>query len=60
VKCPLCGYSFEEDRAKDACGGCPMAGNCHMLRCPNCGYDIPKEPKLVKAFKAWRKRENGN
>ncbi|MEE9399570.1 MAG: hypothetical protein V3V23_04810 [Dehalococcoidales bacterium] len=58
MKCPLCGNQFQEKEAQAACTGCPLAGACHMVRCPNCGYDIPGEPKLIKAFKAWR-RENG-
>jgi rubredoxin len=59
MKCPLCGYQFQEESGKVACKGCPLAGSCHMVRCPNCGYDTPVEPKLVKAFKAWRRRQNG-
>ncbi|MFQ6122213.1 MAG: hypothetical protein ACE5LA_04045 [Dehalococcoidales bacterium] len=59
MKCPLCGYQFQEENGEAACKGCPLAGACHMVRCPNCGYDMPVEPQSVKTFKAWRKRENG-
>ncbi len=59
MKCSLCGYQFEE-RAAAACKGCPMSGACGMVRCPNCGYDMPKEPKIIRAFRAWRKRDYGN
>ncbi len=55
MKCALCGHEFEEKSA-GACNGCPMSGACHMVRCPNCGYDTPAEPRLVKALKGWRKR----
>ena len=59
MKCPLCGYQFREENGKAACKGCPLAGACHMVRCPNCGYDVPTEPKLIKVLKAWRSRDNG-
>jgi len=56
MKCPLCGYEFQEADAEASCQGCPMAGGCHMVKCPNCGYDVLKEPKLIKALKAWRRK----
>ena len=59
MKCPLCGYQFREENGKAVCKGCPLAGACHMVRCPNCGYDVPTEPKLIKVLKAWRRRGNG-
>ncbi len=59
MRCPLCGYQFREEGGKTTCKGCPIAGACHMVKCPNCGYDVPTEPGLIKAFKAWRKRVNG-
>ena len=59
MKCPLCGNEFREEESKAACQGCPLAGACHMVRCPNCGYDMPPEPKLPKVFKAWRRKDNG-
>ncbi len=30
-----------------------------MIRCPNCNYEIPEEPGLIKAFKAWKERKGG-
>ena len=59
MKCPLCGCRFSEDEAEVACRGCPLAGNCGMARCPNCGYDIPKESALLKALRALRRKDNG-
>lgn len=39
VQCPLC--SFEFLPVGDAChAGCPLAGHCHMICCPNCGYQM--------------------
>jgi DNA-directed RNA polymerase subunit RPC12/RpoP len=60
MKCALCGHQFEEKEAQTACAGCPVAGACHMIRCPNCGYDMPAEPKLVKVLQAWRRRKDGD
>ncbi len=59
MKCSLCGYEFREEEGEAACKGCPLAGACHMVRCPHCGYDMPVEPRLIKALKAWRRRDNG-
>ena len=56
MKCPLCGHQFREEEGKAGCGSCPVGGGCHMVMCPNCGYEIPKEPGLVKALKNWRKK----
>lgn len=39
MQCPLC--SFEFLPVGDAChAGCPLAGHCHMICCPNCGYQM--------------------
>jgi Fe2+ transport system protein FeoA len=39
IQCPLC--SFEFLPVGDACHtGCPLAGHCHMICCPNCGYEM--------------------
>lgn len=59
MKCSLCGYQFREKEGATACHGCPLAGTCHMIKCPNCGYEIPMEPKLIKTIKGWRKQGNG-
>jgi rubredoxin len=60
MKCSLCGYEFEEDAAQESCKGCPVSRGCNMVKCPNCGYDEPKEPRLIKAlrklFKGKRKK----
>ncbi len=51
VKCPFCGFMFTEEEAKGGCRGCPMAGSCAKTKCPNCGYEVLKEPGLVKALR---------
>ncbi|MDP2856435.1 MAG: hypothetical protein Q8P50_00465 [Bacillota bacterium] len=47
VKCPFCGHVFEEVDATGGCRGCPMAGSCAKTKCPNCGYEVLKEPGLL-------------
>lgn len=59
MKCPLCGFEFREEDCKDTCRGCPMSGACHMMKCPNCNYEIPAEPKLVKVLRAWKEKIRG-
>jgi rubredoxin len=57
MKCTLCGYRFREEEGKAACRGCPLAAACNKVKCPNCGFDVPVEPGLVKLFKAWRRQK---
>ena len=60
MKCALCGNEFTEEEAAGSCRGCIMASGCHMLKCPNCGYEIPKEPGLIKLIRDWtERRKNG-
>jgi DNA-directed RNA polymerase subunit RPC12/RpoP len=56
MRCALCGLEFEERDAVVSCEGCPMkSGDCNMLRCPNCGYENPGEPQILKMVRKWRK-----
>ena len=53
MKCPLCGSEFDpscKNNKKSACASCPMRGSCELLCCTNCGYEIPKESKIVNFF----------
>jgi rubredoxin len=59
MKCALCGFRFTEEEGVAACSGCLLGGSCNLIRCPNCGYDNPREPKLFKVFEGWRRRING-
>jgi len=54
-KCSFCGYTFGGKESLKACDGCPMTKTCNKFKCPNCGYEMLKEPGLVKLFKKWRK-----
>ena len=56
IDCPMCGYRFEEGEAGASCQGCPLATSCHLLKCPRCGYEMLREPRLVRAIKTWRRK----
>lgn len=51
MKCGLCGYEFDEDRAQLACSACPIMKGCKLIKCPRCGFEAPPEPKWFKRFK---------
>lgn len=51
IKCALCGFEFDENSAKKSCERCILKNNCSLLRCPNCGYEIPDEPQWIKKIK---------
>jgi rubredoxin len=60
MKCSLCGYRYTEEEGKPSCHGCPLKGGCDMLRCPVCGYEIPKAVNLQNKNKRswWNKNAN--
>jgi hypothetical protein len=57
VKCELCGYEFYETRSKEGCEGCPMSAWCRKNPCPNCGYENPGEPALLRFLKKLRNND---
>lgn len=59
MKCELCGREFRPEEAAVVCKSCPtlMSGSCNLVRCPNCGYEMVGEPRLLKTLKRlWRSR----
>ena len=48
MKCTMCGYQFEEKSAQTACKSCPLNKGCGMVCCPNCGFEVPLEPKWLR------------
>jgi hypothetical protein len=62
MKCALCGFEYGENDTIKACSKCPMSrGKCKLQKCPNCGYETPAEPKLIKFIKKLGRRiENEN
>jgi predicted Zn-ribbon and HTH transcriptional regulator len=60
VRCQLCGFEFEEGQAAGGCAACSLRGGCGLIRCPNCGYEWPREPEwLARMKKLWRKEKDG-
>lgn len=47
MNCGFCGYEFDQTLADTACNGCPLVKGCPLVRCPQCGYEMPPEAKLV-------------
>ena len=57
MRCPFCEREFEEEQARKGCTVCPLTKGCQMLRCPHCGYEMPREPDWIKRLKSWRRRK---
>ncbi len=55
MKCSLCGFEFNEKEAERACKNCPVMKCCKLIKCSNCGFETPPEPKWLKHFKKERK-----
>lgn len=51
MKCTLCGYEFNENEAQAACKSCGIMKGCKLIRCPNCNFEMPPEPKWTKYFR---------
>ncbi|EOC99525.1 hypothetical protein [Caldisalinibacter kiritimatiensis] len=60
IKCSFCGYEFNEDEAAKGCKSCPMSKACNKYKCPNCGFEIPKEPKFIQLIKKWGRKNGKN
>lgn len=58
MKCGFCGYEFSGDESKTGCRGCPLSKRCNKYKCPNCGYEMPKEPKLIEILKKWGRKND--
>lgn len=44
MKCALCNYEF--DKTDLLChAGCPLAKQCAVICCPNCGYQVVDESR---------------
>jgi len=56
VTCSFCGFAFPDCEGMSACGGCPMSKCCRKHKCPRCGFEIPREPGLIKFFRKWGKK----
>lgn len=57
MKCSLCGFEFDEKKAQAGCKSCSLMKRCALIRCPNCGFETPPEPKWAKYFKKEKKAD---
>lgn len=48
MRCPFCGWEFEERDSEELCKNCAVFGGCKKVKCPHCGYESPAEPKSVR------------
>ncbi len=58
MKCPLCGYEFDEAQAQQACSGCSLLKKCELVRCPNCNFETAPEPEWIKKFRGMRRKKD--
>lgn len=59
VTCGLCGEEFREDRSQAACRACPLGADCGLVRCPDCGYENPREPGWLVTLQGWFRGPDG-
>jgi|GEM_PF-2270871 adenine-specific DNA methylase len=46
-RCPMCGLEFEPGCSETLCSNCTVFRSCKRVRCPRCGYELPREPRFV-------------
>jgi Fe2+ transport system protein FeoA len=59
--CRECGTEFDESASQAACGICSSRSHCAMVKCPNCGIEMPREPHPLARLRDWlfgRKQAN--
>ena len=44
-RCGLCGARFTH--GAQVCGACPLRNACDVVQCPSCGYQFPRESRIV-------------
>ena len=59
MKCLFCGHEFSEEQAVKSCKSCPLSPKCHLLRCPNCGYETARESRLGAKLKSLKEKKGG-
>jgi len=58
MKCSFCGHEFSSGEAETACRSCPLVKGCHLIRCPQCGFEMPPEPKLIAWLRKFGAKKN--
>ncbi len=48
VNCSMCGHPITPEEGAAACKNCSLfgVGGCRMIRCPQCGYEMPPPARL--------------
>lgn len=60
MRCGFCNHQFTEEDAEASCSRCALFGGCRFLRCPSCGYEMPRTPGLLKILQRWAARRTRN
>ena len=47
--CSLCGARFTHGTL--VCGSCPLNAGCEVVKCPSCGFQSPRESRIVNAVR---------
>ncbi len=58
MKCALCGYEFNSAESFSRCQACPLTRHCHLVCCPNCGYQVPDRAHSLSWFKRIKQKFN--
>ena len=58
MTCSFCGREFSEAQAEKECRTCSVFGGCKKVKCPYCGYEMPRQPAFFKRFRL-RKEKRG-
>lgn len=56
MRCAFCDREFDERHASKACSGCAVFGGCQKVKCPHCGYESPRETRLLR----WLRERKAN
>lgn len=56
MECPYCHRMFKESSADPACKGCLSRRGCQRVRCPDCGYEMPREPRSAARIRELYRR----
>lgn len=47
MKCPCCDHQFTDAEGRSTCTACVAKSGCGLLRCPTCGFESAREPRIV-------------
>ena len=56
--CGFCNREFSEAQGEKNCQACSMFGGCKLVKCPYCGYEMPREAQIFKWLKRQKEKKN--